>query len=126
MQQAARAYARTAQETLSGRDLEAHVLMLSARRLQRVREDFAVNGSQLDEALTNNRKLWTVLVTSVVSPENPLPREIKENIANLANFIFNRTIDIMVSRDPAQLDVLVQINRDIAAGLMTRQAAVAG
>ncbi|MGL5115850.1 MAG: flagellar biosynthesis regulator FlaF, partial [Beijerinckiaceae bacterium] len=36
----AQAYARTAQQTLQGRDLEAHVLLKSAARLQGIRDNF--------------------------------------------------------------------------------------
>ncbi|MGL5139204.1 MAG: flagellar biosynthesis regulator FlaF, partial [Beijerinckiaceae bacterium] len=61
----AQAYARTAQQTLQGRDLEAHVLLKSAARLQGIRDNFELRKGELDEALLNNRKIWTIFVTSM-------------------------------------------------------------
>ncbi len=117
MQQAASAYARVAQATQSPRELEASVLMGAATRLQAVRDDWNGRRADLDEALTYNRKLWTILVTSVTDADNPLPLAIKNNIANLAIFVFDRTITIMTEPAPEKLGALVTINREIAAGL---------
>src|SRR5918993_129614 len=117
MQQAASAYARVAQATQSPRELEASVLLKAASRLQAVRDDWNGRWGELDEALTFNRKLWTILVTSATDADNPLPLAIKNNIANLAIFVFERTITVMVEPAPEKLGALVTINREIAAGL---------
>ena len=117
MQQAANAYARVAQATQSPRELEASVLLKAASRLQAVRDDWQGRQSELDEALTFNRKLWTILVTSATDAENPLPLAIKNNIANLAIFVFERTITVMTEPGPEKLGALITINREIAAGL---------
>jgi flagellar biosynthesis activator protein FlaF len=117
MQQAASAYARVAKATQSPRELEATVLLKAASRLQAVRDDWQGRRAELDEALTYNRKLWTILVTSVTDADNPLPQVIKNNIANLALFVFERTITVMTEPAPEKLGALVTINREIAAGL---------
>lgn len=117
MQQAAAAYGRIAQATQSPRDLEASLLLKAAAKIQSVRDDWANREKDLDEALTYNRKLWTILVSSVTNPENPLPQPIKTNIANLAMFIFNHTIAVTFEPNPKKLGILISINRDIAAGL---------
>jgi flagellar biosynthesis activator protein FlaF len=78
-----------------------------------------------DEALTNNRKLWTLLVTSATRPENPLPHEIKQNIANLGVFVLGRIFDLTVKPQPEKLDILISINREIAAGLRAQPPAEA-
>lgn len=117
MQQAAAAYGRIAQATQSPRELEASLLLKAAAKMQSVRDDWANREKDLDEALTYNRKLWTILVSSVTNPENPLPPPIKTNIANLAMFIFNHTIAITFEPKPQKLGILISINRDIAAGL---------
>ena len=113
--------AKTAQQ--SPRELEAAVLMQAAVRLQTVADDWAGRRGDLDEALTYNRRLWTIIVTSATDAENPLPREIKNNIANLALFVFNRTLDIAEAPSPDKLGVLVNINRELAAGLRTQTPA---
>ncbi|MCG6122308.1 MAG: flagellar biosynthesis regulator FlaF [Microvirga sp.] len=122
MSQGANVYARNAQATQSPRELEANLLIKAASRLQNVQDDWAIRAPELEDALTYNRKLWTILATSATEAENPLPREIKQNIANLALFIFNRTVDLMVQPKPERLGVLININRQIAAGLRERPA----
>ena len=117
MHYAANAYSKVAQATQSPRELEAHVLMKAAMKLQAIRDDWDARAKDLDEALTFNRKLWTILVSSVTRPENPLPPAIKQNIANLGLFIFNHTLKLASDPNPERLGILVTINREIAAGL---------
>ena len=117
MQQAANAYAQVAKATQSPRELEASILMKAATRLQLIRDDWTGRRAELDDALTYNRKLWTILVTSVTDADNPLPLAVKNNIANLAIFVFERTITVMTEPGPDKLGALVTINREIAAGL---------
>lgn len=121
MHQAAQAYARVSQTAQSPRELEATVLMKAATRLQAIKDDWAGKQADLDEALTYNRKLWTVLVSSVLREDNPLPMMIKQNIANLSLFIFNRTMQLTAEPAPEKLTVLININREIAAGLRSMQ-----
>jgi flagellar protein FlaF len=120
MHKATTTYAKVAQETLIGRELEAHVLLKSAARLQNIQENWDNAQSELDAALLNNRRLWTVLVSATTDPSNPLPNDIKNNIANLALFIFNRTLDLSANPQKERIDVLITINRQIAAGLRAK------
>lgn len=122
MHQAANAYARVAQAGQSPRELEATILMKAATRLQGIKENWDARQGELDDALLYNRKLWTILVSSVTREDNPLPQAIKQNIANLGLFIFNRTIDLGTSPEPQKLTILVTINREIAAGLRMNAA----
>jgi len=117
---AADVYARTQQQTSPPRELEASLLNRAAVRLQVVKDDWERKHGDLDEALTFNRRLWTVFVSSVSRAENPLPRDIKQNIANLALFVFNHTVSIQADPKPAKLAELININRQIADGLRAR------
>lgn len=117
MQQAANAYTKTAQATQSPRELEAAVLMKAASRLQAIRDDWAGKRPDLFEALTYNRKVWTVLVSSATEEQNPLPAALKQNVANLGIFVFNHTLEVMTAPAPERLGVLITINRELAAGL---------
>lgn len=124
MSYAANAYAKTHnQAPLSPRELEAHVLLKCAARLQAVRDTWPEKAIDLDEALTKNRKLWTILVAGVSEENSSAPLDVKQNILNLGLFIFNHTFKLMATPeaefDPKKLDVLVNINRQIAAGLRT-------
>lgn len=105
------------------REFEASILTRAAGQLQRIRDNWAnEQGSTLRDALLYNRRIWTVFAASAAEIEHPLPREIKQNIANLAVFIFQRTSEIEAANEPAPqlLDTLIMINREIAAGLYAR------
>lgn len=91
--------------------------MKAATRLQAIRDDWGGRRGDLTGALTYNRRLWTILVTSATREENPLPAPIKRNIGNLGLFIFGQTISAEAEPDAGKLAVLVTINREIAAGL---------
>ena len=117
MHYGANAYSKVAQTTQSPRELEASVLMKAATRLQTIKDEWGSRAKDLDEALTYNRKLWTILVSSVTRPENPMPQAIKQNVASLGLFIFNHTLNVMAKPEPSRLTILVNINREIAAGL---------
>src|SRR6266536_6562177 len=96
MQNAASTYGKIALQTASPRELEADLLLKAASRLQAVKDGWDGNGPQLDGALQYNRKLWTIFMTSVTSEENPLPTEIRQNVANLGLFVVNQTMSIMI------------------------------
>jgi flagellar biosynthesis activator protein FlaF len=120
MNNPAQAYARTAQQTLQGRDLEANVLLKSAARLQGIRDNWEVRRGELEEALLANRKIWTIFVSAMSAEDCQLPNQVRSNIINLGMFVFNRTIQMAVDAQPQQLNILVDINRNIAAGLRGR------
>ena len=105
------------------REFEASILTRAAGQLQRIRDNWTdESNSALYEALVYNRRIWTVFAASAAENEHPLPREIKQNIANLAIFIFKRTSEIESATEPQPqlLDTLITINREIAAGLYGR------
>jgi len=113
------AYQQTTQSTVSPRELEATLLLKAAARLQAVKDDWGTEGGpvSLDEALSYNRRLWTILATSVTSNDNPMPLEIKQNLGSLGAFILKHTLDVMTNPSPERLTTLIQINRNIAQGL---------
>lgn len=120
MSSAASAYTRTAQATVPPRELEAHLLMKAATRLQVVKEDWSRAQTELSPSLVYNRKLWTIFATSVTAPESSLPVPVRENVANLAVFVFKRTMEIESAPAPEKLAALIEINRNLAAGLRGR------
>jgi len=114
---AALAYQQVGKQTVSPRVLEANLLSRSAAQLQRVRDDWENNRRDLFEALRFNRKLWNIFLSSVTGEESKLPRELRENIANLGIFVMKQTIATQDNPEPRKLDVLININRELAAGL---------
>jgi flagellar protein FlaF len=71
----------------------------------------------LYEALTYNRRLWTVFIDAVTSDDNRLPVPVRQNIANLGVFVMGETFSLMTKPQPDHLVSLIQINRGIAEGL---------
>ncbi|MEJ8474839.1 flagellar biosynthesis regulator FlaF [Roseibium algae] len=119
--QAAQAYQKTSQVAVSPRELEATLLMKAAARLQLIKDEWDTSSfAERDDALTYNRKLWTILVTSATSDQSPLPLEIKNNLASLGVFVFKHTMAIIVDPQPEKLTTLISINRNIAEGLRVR------
>ena len=51
----------------------------------------------------------------------PQPKEVRANIINLGLFIFKRTMDIMIEPKPESLNVLIDINMNIAKGLAAHE-----
>ena len=115
--QAVQAYQQTARQTVAPRDLEANLLSMAAAHFQRIRNDWELLATELPNALKFNRKLWTVFVTSVTEPESQLPLPVRQNIANLGIFVLSQTAELLVAPVPEKLDILVKINRELAAGL---------
>ena len=120
MQDAAKAYRAVSAHTASARGLEADLLLKAASRLQGVRDGWESNRSDLGDALLYNRKIWLLLLTSVTSPENPLPSAIRQNVANLGLFVVKHILAITTDPQPEQLNPLIRINCDLAAGLLGR------
>ena len=119
-QQGAQAYQQTAKVVESPRQRESALLMKAAAGLQKVKDEWNISTTEeLRTALNFNRKLWTIFMYAVTQDDSPLPQEIRQNIANLGMFVMNQTREILYEGvpQPEQLTVLVQLNRQIAAGL---------
>jgi flagellar biosynthesis activator protein FlaF len=114
---AALAYQQVGKQTVSPRLLEANLLSRSAAQLQRVRDDWENSADGLHAALSFNRKLWNIFLASVTGDQCKLPRELRENVANLGIFVMRHTLATETRPEARKLDVLININRELAAGL---------
>jgi flagellar protein FlaF len=122
--QAAGAYGDNAQKnTGDPRETEARVLLKAANMLQDLQNQWNPNDlARLDETLKYNRQVWMLFFdTAVEDKDGDRPLELRNNIINLANFVFKRTVEILSEPTREKLDILISINRDIAAGLMSNQ-----
>lgn len=116
---AATAYGSTFKAAVDPRQLEANVLLKAARQLEEVRHGWTPEREpELEDALLYNRKLWTVFAAEVADDANPLPVPIRNNIANIAVFVFKRTLELQAAPVPEKIDPLIEINRNLAAGLL--------
>lgn len=118
---AAGAYGTNAQKNASDpRETEARVLLKSAQFMTDLQNNWdQMTIEILHETLKYNRDIWMMFYdTAVENTEGTRPLELRNNIYNLANFIFKREIDILAKPEKQKFDILISINRDIAAGLM--------
>ncbi|HVV95004.1 MAG TPA: flagellar biosynthesis regulator FlaF [Hyphomicrobiales bacterium] len=117
MQEAAQAYARTAQKTAGPRELEAQLLLRAATQLQAVADGTLTDNADVLTAIRYNRKLWTILVSSATAESNPLPAAIKQSVGKLGVFILSHSLRLEMQPARERVHVLVNINREVAAGL---------
>lgn len=120
--QAAGAYGDNAQKhTPDQRELEARVLLKAARMIKDLQDNWDhVTSELLQETLQYNRQIWMMFYdTALENTEGNRPDDLRSNIINLANFIFKRELEILGDKDKKKekLDILININREIAAGL---------
>ena len=80
MNYASNAYRKTAIETAGPRELEANLLLQAAAKLQQVRNSWRDKPTGLNDAVTFNRRLWTIFINSVMKDDNKLPVEVRSNI----------------------------------------------
>jgi len=113
----AQAYARVANITASPRDIEAQALLMAANKLQAIMTNADATFAQASEALMFNRKLWTIFLSEAQRDENPQPLDVRQNIANISIFVLSHTAALQISPQRDHFKPLIEINRNIAAGL---------
>lgn len=119
MDNALKMYEDTQKSGLEGRELEASVLMKAVAILTSCQERWDEPGLfwRLDEALTYNQNVWTVLQAEISQPDSALPKILREQLLQLSLFIDKRTLATMSDPAKEKLNILIDINRNIAAGL---------
>ena len=116
------AYKKVHTATVSGRDIESDVLTKCALKLNDCIDkwDHPDIRTHLSEALKLNQKVWTIFQTEVANNACQLPHETRVNILKLVAFIDKHTLDILITPAKEKLNILVDINLNIAAGLQGR------
>jgi len=117
MQPGIQAYAKTQNLALSQRELEARALLKAAAKLQALKENWDPSISTIEDPLSHNRKVWAIFLSSASDPECQLPMDVRKNVIGLGRFVINQCMRILFEPDPAKLDLLIEINQNIAAGL---------
>ena len=110
-------YAQNEIAGMNESELEARALIKAASALNQIKEKWEESQDDLAPALDKNRRLWTILASAMRESDCPQPIEVKQNILNLASFIFKRTMEVLSKPDPKKLDILININMNIARGL---------
>jgi flagellar biosynthesis activator protein FlaF len=117
------AYKTTQKLNLSGREIEAAALMQAARMIINCLNNWnaADREAKLNDALRNNQTVWSILQGELIKDDNPLPKQIKEDLLRLSIFIDQRTFEVMLHPAPEKLKILIDINQNIATGLNKTQ-----
>ena len=117
-------YESVNKSTASGREIEAAVLSKAAKKLKECQYNWDApdRADRLDQAIRYNQRIWSILQAELDKDENPLPGEIKINLLRLSAFIDQRSLDIMAYPEPQKLNIIIDINNNIAAGLRARPA----
>ena len=117
--QAVNAYRQVDKKTISGRETEARVLTEAALKLKKCQDNWNSPDLdvQLDQALRYNQKIWSLFQGELEREDNPLPGKLKIDILRLAAFIDKRIFEVMAFPSPEKLNIIININQNIAAGL---------
>jgi flagellar protein FlaF len=110
-------YRQPAQQGGSPRETEGRALMEAARRLA-IAKDNPGDEAALVDTVRLNWRLWTIFQSEVTELDIDLPEELRSNMLTLCNYVDKRTVEILSDPNPIFLDVLININRNIAAGLL--------
>jgi flagellar protein FlaF len=120
MSNAAQAYSRVAQTTSSPREIEAQALLKAARKMQDVVTNWDLGVQDMTEALLFNRKLWSIFLGAATDDKSEQSLEVRQNIANIGIFVMTQTAELQLYPQPEKLKPLIEINRNLAAGLSGR------
>jgi len=113
------AYKTVQNTSISGRDIEAAALTRCALLLSHCQQNWDApdRDEVLSGALRINQRVWSILQAELVQDDNPLPLEIRKNILTLSAFIDNRIIQVLAFPDAEKLQIIIDINLNLAAGL---------
>lgn len=115
-------YTSVQKEGMSQRDLEASILTRAGLMLKNCQDNWQSpdRNQKLEEAVRFNQKVWSFFQSELSMPDNPLPKNIREDILNLSLFLDKRLFEVMAYPDPDKLTIAININLNLAAGLMKK------
>lgn len=104
---------------LPGGELEATVLLRAAALLKDCQDRWneADHDERLRGALEFNQKVWTFFQAELTRPDHPLPQALRQDLLSLSSFIDKRIFETMAYPAPEKLTAVININRNVAAGL---------
>lgn len=115
------AYQATQKKSLTPREVEAMAFTKAALMMedaQKAPDDY----DKYAQALRFNQLLWTIIQADVTDPANQLPPELKANVVSLSIFVDRHTGTALLDGKPELLNVLININRNLAEGLRSTPA----
>ncbi len=106
--------------TMSGREIEVAVLNQAALKLKECQDNWDTDDrdERLNAALEFNQQIWSIVQGELLKADNPLPQQIRQNLLALSAYVDKRIFEIMAFPSPEKLNIVIDINRNIAAGLI--------
>lgn len=117
MNAAIHAYETTGRTMVSGRVAEAMAFSKAARALEEARTH-AEDRHRLREALRLNRMVWTTVQAEITEEGSHLPRRLKAGLMSLSLFVDKIMAELPARFDPDQIQILIDLNREMASGLI--------
>ncbi len=112
---AIRGYGANATSTQSDRRGEYDTFARVTKRLRDAAMTEKTHYPRYVEALSDNQRLWTVLMVDVADDDNDLPEDLRARIAYLADFTRVHTRKIL--KEKASVVPLLEINIAVMRGL---------
>ena len=105
--------------TRSGREIEAAVLTKAAFKLKECQDNWDApdRDHKLDEALKYNQRIWSIFQSELSREDHEMPKKLRLDILRLAAFVDRRIFETMAFPDPDKLNIVININNNLAAGL---------
>ena len=109
---------------MSGREIEAEVLTKAARKLKDCQDSWNASDrdEKLSEALKFNQLVWSIFQGELKKEDNPLNRKLRADLLRLSAFVDRRIFETIADPSPEKLNIVININNNIAAGLREGQA----
>ena len=113
------AYETVNKTTMSGREVEAAVLTKAAYKLRECQKNWGSDDREqkLSDALKYNQLIWNIFQGELKKDDNPLDRQLRANLLRLCQWVDRQIFDTMGDPSPDKLDLVIDINNNIAAGL---------
>lgn len=109
------AYDQAQRDMSTGRAAEARALTRCAMALNDAMASKDPNG--LYEAVRLNYQLWLLFYSAIEKNQVDLPQPVRNNVLALASYVVNSSTRAFAG-EVKVLETLININRNIAAGLM--------
>ncbi|MDX1708899.1 MAG: flagellar biosynthesis regulator FlaF [Desulfobacterales bacterium] len=112
-------YETVGKATRSGREIEAAVLTRAAVKLKECQDNWDApdRDQRLDEALKYNQRIWSIFQSELSRDDHEMPKKLRLDILRLAAFIDKRIFETMAFPEPDKLNIVININNNLAAGL---------
>jgi flagellar protein FlaF len=99
----------------------ARSLLEVARRMTDLQTPTSIPEEEaFDHVLVLNLRIWSAIASEMLDPRQTAPDDVKGNLLSLHRFIDNHTLDVLAERTREKLEILIQINRNLVAGMMPK------